>query len=155
MKLHPDLREFIELLNSRRVDYIVVGGHAVAFHGHPRFTGDIDLLVRPSRDNGERLIDAIREFGIQELTLSADDFTRPHTVVQLGYPPNRIDLLTSISGVDFEEARNSEVGGELDGLQVVFLGWDALLKNKRAAGRDKDLGDVSKLIAILANTQKP
>lgn len=77
MKLGKDLREFIELLNSLRVEYIVVGGHAVAFHGHPRFTGDIDFLVRPSRDNADRLIDAIERFGFSELSLSAGDFTRP------------------------------------------------------------------------------
>lgn len=148
MKLGKDLREFIELLNSRRVDYIVVGGHAVAFHGHPRFTGDIDFLLRPSQENAERLIGAVKDFGFSEMRLSPDDFTQPNTVVQLGYPPNRIDLLTSISGVDFEEAWESRLGGNLDGIPVYFLGWDALLKNKRASGRDKDLADVSKLSAV-------
>ena len=155
MKLGKDLREFIELLNSRRVDYIVVGGHAVAFHGHPRFTGDIDFLLRPSSENAERLIDAVKEFGFSEMHLSLDDFTRPNTVVQLGHPPNRIDLLTSISGVDFEEAWGSRLSGELDGLPVSFLGWDALLKNKRASGREKDLADVSKLSAVRAKPKKP
>lgn len=155
MKLGKDLREFIELLNSRRVDYIIVGGHAVAFHGHPRFTGDIDFLLRPSQENAELLIGAIIEFGFPEIRLSAGDFTRPNTVVQLGYPPNRVDLLTSISGVDFEEAWSSRLAGELDGLPVYFLGRDALLKNKRASGRDKDLGDVSKLLAIGSKSQKP
>ena len=148
MKLEKDLREFIESLNSRRVDYIVVGGHAVAFHGHPRFTGHIDFFVRPSSQNAERLVEAITEFGFSELHLSADTFTRPNTVVQLGYPPNRIDLLTSISGVDFEEAWSNKAPGELDGLPVFFLGRDALLKNKRASGRDKDLVDVNKLSAV-------
>lgn len=97
MKLGKDLREFIELLNSRRVDYIVVGGHAVAFHGYPRFTGDIDFLFRSSRENADRLIAALTEFGFSELRLLPEDFMRPNIVVQLGYPPNRIDLLTSIS----------------------------------------------------------
>ena len=154
MKLSKDLREFIELLNSRKVDYIVVGGHAVAFHGHPRFTGDIDFLLRPSRKNAERLIGAVKEFGFSELPLSPADFSKPNTVVQLGNPPNRVDLLTSISGVDFDEAWDSRLGGELDGLPVYFLGWDALLKNKHAAGRDKDLADVSKLSAVRAKLQK-
>lgn len=154
MKLGKDLKEFIELLNSRRVDYIVVGGHAVAFHGHPRFTGDIDFLLRPSPENAERLIDAVKEFGFSEMRLSPDDFTRPNTVVQLGYPPNRVDLLTSISAVDFEEAWSTRVSGELGGLPVYFLGRDALLKNKRASGRDKDLADVSKLSAVGAKPKK-
>ena len=150
MKLGKDLKEFIELLNSQKVEYIVVGGHAVAFHGHPRFTGDIDFLLRPSRENAERLIGAVKEFGFSEMRLSPDDFTRPNTVVQLGYPPNRVDLLTSISGVDFEEAWGSRLGGELDGLPVYFLGWDALLKNKRTSGRDKDLADLAKLSTVRA-----
>lgn len=154
MKLGKDLREFIELLNSRKVDYIVVGGHAVAFHGHPRFTGDIDFLLRPSHENAERLIGAVKEFGFSEMSLSPDDFARPNTVVQLGYPPNRVDLLTSISGVDFDEAWGSRLAGELDGLPVFFLGWDALLKNKRASGRDKDLADVSKLSAVRAKPKR-
>ena len=154
MKLSKDLREFIELLNSRKVDYIIVGGHAVAFHGHPRFTGDIDFLLRPSHENAERLIGAVEAFGFSEMSLSLDDFTRPNTVVQLGYPPNRIDLLTSISGLDFDEAWSSRLGGELDGLPVFFLGWDALLKNKRASGRDKDLADVSKLSAVRAKLKR-
>ena len=148
MKLAKDLREFIELLNSRKVDYIVVGGHAVAFHGHPRFTGDIDFLVRPSRENADRVAGVVREFGFSELNVSPEDFMRPNTVVQLGYPPNRVDLLTSISGVNFEEAWGSRLSAELDGLPVCFLGLDALLKNKRASGRDKDLADVSKLSAV-------
>jgi len=153
VKLAKDLREFIELLNSRRVDFIVVGGHAVAFHGHPRFTGDIDFLVRPSPENADRLIDAIRKFGFSDLRLSPNDFTRPNTVVQIGYAPNRIDLLTSISGVDFEEAWTGKDTGELDGLRVFFLGLDALLKNKRATGREQDLVDVNKLSAVKSKTK--
>ena len=155
MKLGKDLREFIELLNSLKVDYIVVGGHAVAFHGHPRFTGDIDLLVRLSPENSERLIDAVKKFGLEDFGLSAADFMQPGLIVQLGHPPNRIDLLTSISGVDFDEAWDNKIGGDLDGLPVFYLGWDSLLKNKRASGRDKDLADVSRLSILKEATKKP
>ena len=155
MKLGQDLREFIELLNSLKVDYLVVGGHAVAYHGHPRFTGDFDFLVRPTQENAERLLDALRAFGFSETGLSSDEFTRPNTVMQLGYPPNRIDLLSSISGVDFDEAWSARVSGELDGLPVSFLGWDALIKNKQAAGRDKDVADVKSLLAIDARKKRP
>jgi len=154
VKLAKDLREFIELLNSRRVDYIVVGAHAVAFHGHPRFTGDIDFFVRPSPENAVRLIESIKEFGFSNLQLSPDDFRRPNTVVQLGSPPNRIDLLTSISGVDYEEAWSTKATGELDGLRVFFLGLDALLKNKLASGRDQDLVDVNKLSAVKSKMKR-
>ncbi len=148
MKLGKDSREFIGLLNSLGVEFVVVGGHAVAFHGHPRFTGDLDFLIRPSRSNAERLLEALEQFGFAELELSADDFLRPESVVQLGRPPNRLDLLTSISGVGTEEAWASRITGELDGLPVHFLGFDALLQNKIATGRDQDLADLGKLRAI-------
>jgi Nucleotidyl transferase of unknown function (DUF2204) len=155
VKLQKDLREFIELLNSHGVEYIVVGGgHAVTFHGHPRFPGDIDFLVRATPENAGLLMAALRAFGFTELALSVDDFTRLNSVVQLGRPPNRIDLLTSISGVSFEEAWDGRSRGELDGLAVSFLGLDALLRNKEAAGRDKDLVDVKKLKAIAAAATK-
>lgn len=154
MKLQKDLKEFIELLNSQKVDYIVIGGHAVAFHGHPRFTGDIDFVVRPTRGNAGCLLRVLRAFGFSELTLSEDDFLRPDTVIQLGRSPNRIDLVTSISGVEFAEAWDGRTSGELGGLPVHFLGLEALLKNKRATGRDKDLVDIKKLVAIAARTGK-
>ena len=150
MKLQRDLREFIALLNSRGVDYVVVGGHAVAFHGHPRYTGDIDFLVRPTRENARRVLGALREFGFADLSLVEDDFVKPESVVQLGRPPNRIDLLTSISGVDFDEAWAKRAHSDLDGLPVAFLGWESLLQNKKATGRPKDVADVAKLEAVAA-----
>ena len=149
-KLQSDLREFIALLNSHAVEYLVVGGHAVAFHGHPRFTGDIDFLVRPTADNAARVLDAIREFGFGDLALEPEDFTTPERIVQLGRPPNRIDILTSISGVEFDEAWIGRVPAELDEQQVNFLGWDALIRNKKASDRDKDRSDVAKLLAVAA-----
>lgn len=145
MKLHKDLREFIALLNSHKVDYLIVGGHAVAFHGYPRFTGDTDFLVRPTAENAQHLIRALDAFGFGGIGLDASTFTQPDKVVQLGRPPNRIDLLTSISGVDFKKAWEGRVDAELDGLPVCFLGRAALLQNKRATGRTKDLDDVEKL----------
>lgn len=147
MKLLQDLREFVELLNSQKVEFLVVGGHAVAFHGHPRYTGDIDLFVRPTPENAERIIEALQEFGFAELEIDVDDLTRPNSIVQLGRPPSRIDLLTSISGVDFESAWGSRVPAELDSLPVSFIGLPDLLKNKQAAGRDQDLVDLKKLRA--------
>jgi len=154
VKLQRDLKEFIELLISSGVDFIIIGGHAVAFHGHPRFTGDIDFLVRSTPENAERIIATLKVFGFGEVGLSFQDFTRPGSVVQLGRPPNRIDLLTSISGVDFEEAWEGKVAGEIDGLAVFFLGLDALLKNKQASGRDKDLADVKKLQAVAMKAKR-
>jgi predicted nucleotidyltransferase len=145
MKLHKDLREFIELLNSHRVEFVVVGGHAVAFHGYPRYTGDIDFFVRPELDNGHRILTAIQAFGFDNIEIKADDFASPDKIIQLGYPPNRIDLLTSISGCDFEEVWSSRIETRLDGIPVSFIGKDALIKNKQASNRSKDLADVEKL----------
>ena len=155
MKLQKDLREFVELLISHGSEFLVVGGHAVAFHGHPRFTGDIDFLIRPSVENATRVLGALRAFGFGDLPLTVDDFVKPGNVVQLGRPPNRIDLLTSISGVDVQDAWSSRVKSELDGLPVCFLGWQSLIDNKQASGRPKDLADVAKLKAIAAARRPP
>ena len=155
MKLQQDLREFVALLNSHDVEFLVVGGHAVAFHGHPRFTGDIDFLMRPSFRNATQVLNVLRAFGFGDLSLSVEDFVKPGNVVQLGRPPNRIDLLTSISGVEFDDAWLSRVRAELDGLPVCFLGWQSLIENKQASGRPKDLADVAKLNAVAAARRPP
>jgi len=147
-KLQTDLNEFVGLLNSRKVEYVVVGGHAVAFHGHPRLTGDVDFFVRPTRDNAERVLGVLSDFGLGDVGLTADDFTVSEKIVQLGYPPNRIDLLTSISGVTFDEVWSSRMRGNLGEHAVDFIGWDALIRNKRASDRDKDRLDVKTLLAI-------
>ena len=145
MKLQKDLREFIELLNSHRVEYLVVGGHAVAFHGYPRYTGDIDFLVRPSEENASRLVAVIERFGLAEADNLKPTLMQREKIVQIGRPPNRIDILTSASGIDFEEAWERASSGSLDGLPVRFPDLGSLLKNKRASGRAKDLADVEEL----------
>jgi hypothetical protein len=144
VKLQKDLREFIELLNSRRVDYIVVGGHAVAFHGHPRFTGDINFFVRPTPDNAARLVGVLRDFGFGGTGPTVEDFTQPNRVIQLGQVPNRIDLYhDQRSGL--RGAWQARVGAELDNIPVSFLGYHHLLRNKQAAGRAQDLADIEAL----------
>lgn len=148
-KLQSDLKEFIALLNSHRADYIVVGGHAVAFHGYPRFTGDIDFFLRPTPDNAQCVLAALKDFGFGDLQIVISDLTTPNRIIQLGRPPNRIDLLTSISGVEFDDAWASRILTDLDGEQVSFLGLDELIRNKRASNREKDRADVSKLLAII------
>lgn len=139
------MREFVELLNAKGVKYVVVGGYAVAYHGHPRFTGDIDFYVEPVADNAERILAALSAFGFDALELAVGDFTNPDSVVQLGVPPNRIDLLTSISGVSFERAWEERVRSQLDGVPVSFISKELLLLNKRASGRPKDLADLAEL----------
>jgi hypothetical protein len=145
------LNEFVALLNSWKVEYLVVGGYAVAFHGHPRFTGDIDFLVHATPQNAKRLLDVLSDFGFGSLDLSLEDLTTEGRVVQLGRPPNRIDLLTRISGVTFDQAWAGRVGGSLGAHRVDFIGWDALIQNKTVSGRDKDRADVTKLLAIAAS----
>ena len=147
-KLQSDLREFIALLNSHSVEYLIVGGHAVAFHGHPRFTGDIDFFVRATAANVEQLLAVLHAFGFGELGISVEDLLEPGRVVQLGHPPNRIDIMNSVSGVQFAEAWERRVRTIMDDQPVALIGWEDLLKNKRASGRQKDAADVEKLIAV-------
>jgi Nucleotidyl transferase of unknown function (DUF2204) len=153
-KLQADSREFIELLNSHGVEYLIVGGHAVAFHGHPRFTGDIDFFIRATEENARRVLDVLDAFGFGGLGISEHDLLEPGRVVQLGQPPNRIDILTSISAVDFDLAWNARMQTVMDDQPVNFIGWDELVRNKRASGRKKDLADLEKLLAI-AKRKKP
>jgi hypothetical protein len=131
-----------------------VGGHAVAFHGHPRFTGDIDFWVRPDLGNAGRIVEVLHAFGFEQLGLVPSDFVESGRIVQLGQPPNRIDLLTSISGVDFDSAWKSRDEGVLDGLPVSFLGLESLIENKLASGRPRDLADVAELKVIAEMRKK-
>ena len=143
--LAKDLREFIELLNSHDVRYLIVGGFAVAYHGFPRMTGDIDFFVEATEQNAERLAAVLEAFGFGSLGLKASDFTEPDTIIQLGYPPNRIDIITTLSGTSWAEAWAIRQADEIDGLPTQFIGRETLLINKRAAGRPKDLIDLDAL----------
>lgn len=142
--LNRDFKEFAELLNARGVEYLVVGGYALAAHGHPRYTGDIDFWVRPTAANLERLLVALRDFGFGSLGLGIADFS-VDTVVQLGQPPRRIDLLTAIDGVDFDAcfARREQV--DLADVRLNIIGLEDFKANKRASGRLKDLADLESL----------
>jgi hypothetical protein len=145
MKLPHDLREFIELLNSHDVRYLIVGGYAVAFHGYPRTTGDIDFFVDVSEDNAGKLIEVLATFGFASLGLTKQDFLEPRTIVELGHPPNRIDLVTSISGVEFEDAWQHRVSIVVEGLTLLVVDKPTLMANKAASGRPKDLADLDAL----------
>ena len=139
--LDKDLRELLALFHSKGVEFLVVGGHAVAFHGRPRLTEDLDLFVRPDAANGERIVLALSEFGFGSLELTADDFQADDRVIQLGRAPNRIDLLTRLYGVEFSGAWARRVSAHLDGTAVWIIGRDDLIRNKRATGRTQDLAD--------------
>jgi predicted nucleotidyltransferase len=143
--LSNDLREFVALLNSKRVEYLIVGAYAVAWHGYPRFTADIDLLIRPSPANAEALVTSLNEFGFASLHFTPEDFIKPGQIVQLGVKPNRIDLITSIAGVEFDQAWAGRVGGEIDGIPVQFVGLEELITNKESTGRLKDQADAEEL----------
>jgi predicted nucleotidyltransferase len=145
MRLSSDSREFIELLNSRGVEYVIVGAHSLAFHGRPRFTGDLDILVRPTDENANKVIAVLEDFGFDRDRFEPADFTTPEQVIQLGRAPNRIDLLTSITGVTSEEAFAGKVAADLDGIPVVILAKEALVRNKRAVGRPQDIADLEHL----------
>jgi len=122
-----------------------VGAMAVAFHGFPRYTGDLDLLIRPTAVNAHRVLDVLSKFGFGGLGVRSEDLESPGKVVQLGVPPNRIDLLTAVSGLTFEQAWASREAGDLDGIPVPFIGKAALIRNKESTGRAKDLGDAEEL----------
>ena len=145
MPLNSDLREFVALLNSKEVEYLVVGAYAVAFYGYPRYTADLDLLLNPTAENAARVLQVLTDFGIERLKVTSTDLQTPHKVIQLGVQPNRIDLLTSISGVGFPEAWESKVDGDLQGIPTRYIGRDQLIRNKEATGRVHDLGDAEKL----------
>jgi hypothetical protein len=137
-----DFSELLASFNAHGVRALVVGGYAFAFHARPRYTKDLDLWIDPSPDNVERLLRALDDFGFGSVGLTAQDFERPGQFVQLGYPPNRIDLMTSIPGLTFEEAWTHRVEDRYGSEPVSFLSKDDLIRNKRAVGRRQDLLDL-------------
>jgi hypothetical protein len=139
-----DFTEFVDLLAQHDVTALIIGAFAVAFHAKPRFTKDLDIFVEATPENAERLLRAIDAFGFGALGLNINDFA-PGRVTQLGYPPNRIDLVTSIDGVTFEEAWASRVAGKYGVVDVWYIGREALVRNKTAAARPQDLMDLATL----------
>ena len=141
MKLDRDLRELLELFRAKGAEFLIVGGHAVAFHGYPRLTEDLDLFVRPDAANGQRIVEALGEFGFGSLEIAAADFEAHDRVIQLGRAPNRVDLLTRLYGVEFSDAWNRRVMADLDGIPVWMISRQDLISNKRATGRTQDKAD--------------
>lgn len=143
--LSRDFREFVELLNANGVEYLVVGGYALAAHGQPRYTGDLDLWLRVTPRNLLAALRALDEFGFGSLGLRADDFQTDGAVVQLGYPPGRIDLMSSADGVTFDDSYARRMDVNIDGVTLPVIGLDDFKANKRASGRLKDLADLESL----------
>ncbi len=145
MKKNQEFKEFIRLLHVHKVKYLIVGGYAYAIHAEPRFTKDLDIFVKPENDNAQKIMLVLKDFGFGTIGLKAEDFEKPNQVVQLGYPPLRIDLLTGVSGVDFAKAWKNKVEGRYDGQKAYFIGKEELRKNKKATGRKSDLDDLENL----------
>lgn len=145
MEIQPDFKEWLELCNFHGVEYLIVGGYALAWHGVPRFTGDLDLWIKPERENARRILAALAAFGFGGLGLREDDFLQEEMVIQLGHPPVRIDLITSLTGVAWEAAWKNRAAGTYGEVPVYFLGRGELIANKRALGRKRDLADLETL----------
>lgn len=143
--LSQDFKEFIESLNKNNVRYLIVGGYAVAIHGYPRYTKDLDLWIDATPNNADKLLIAIDEFGLGSIDLKREDFLVEDFIIQLGYPPNRIDLLTSLPGVSFEKSFGQRVEIEIDGVTANFIDLENLKKNKLASNRAQDLADLENL----------
>ena len=145
MDLAPDFDEFIGSLIAQRAEFLVVGAYALAFHGAPRFTGDIDLFVRPTLENADRVLAAVRAFGFPTSELDAKVMTDPRRILQMGVEPVQIHVMSAISGVTWDEAWAGRAPGRCGRHEVAFLGREAFLQNKRASARPKDLADIDAL----------
>ena len=149
--LTPDFKEFAALLNSNKVEYLIVGGYALAAYGHPRYTGDLDFWIGTAAENADRVLAALNQFGFGSLGIRREDLTEPGQVIQMGFPPSRIDLLTSIDGVSFVPCYQRRLVFNVDGLQLGFIALDDFKINKKAVGRHRDLADLE----ILESIKKP
>jgi hypothetical protein len=145
IELPPDFKEFLRLLNCHHVDYLIIGGFAVGFHGYPRSTSDIDIWISKSPENVIRVVDAIREFGFDTPNLTPELFLQQRKIVRMGHPPVRIEVMNDIDGVSYEECRSGRVMAEFDGIPVHVIGLADLRQNKRVSARPKDLDDLHQL----------
>lgn len=145
MKVEKDYEEFLKLFNKNKVKYCIVGAYAVALYGTPRYTKDIDILVEPTKENAQRIVKSLDEFGFKSLKLKEEDFSRPNKIVQLGYEPVRIDLLTSIAGCNFKQAWKNRKISTYGRQKVYFIGKKELIKSKKVANRGIDKVDLGKL----------
>ena len=143
--LNQDFKEFIQSLNDNGVRYLVVEGYAVALHGYPRYTKDMDVWVEMTSENAFKVVKALDQFGFGSLDLKESDFVIPDQIIQLGYPPRRIDILTTLPSVEFSECYPSRTTVDIEGVSVNFIDHENLRKNKKATGRHQDLADLENL----------
>lgn len=145
IKLADDFKEFLKLLNTHHVEYLLIGGYAVSYHGYPRATNDLDVWIAVHPDNAERLVQALQSFGFTTPELSAELFLQDNKIIRMGHPPIRIEILTAISGVGFAECYARRLKAIVDGVPVNLIHLEDLKQNKRASGRFKDLNDLENL----------
>ena len=148
MKVEKDYEELLKLLNKNKAKYCIVGAYAVAFHAKPRYTKDMDIFIEPSKENGKRILKALNEFGFKELDLKEEDFIQKGIVIQLGYEPLRVDIVTSIEGCTFEEVWENKVEGHYGNEKVYFIGLNELIKNKKKSKRKQDKVDLEILLMV-------
>ena len=145
MEVQSDFRDLLALFNVHKVEYMIVGAYALAFHGVPRFTGDLDIFIRPDSENARRILQALDEFGFKSVGLILEDFQSTDKVVQLGVPPVRVDIITSLTGVSWEEAFSGRAEGKYGDTPVYYIGREQFIANKRALGRKRDFADLEAL----------
>jgi hypothetical protein len=145
MTLDPDFEDFIKLLNHYEVEYMIIGGYAMAFHGRPRYTGDLDIWINISEPNAQKMLRVLEEFGFSSLNFKEEDFLKENLINQIGYPPLRIDILTSIDGINFDDAYPKKQVITIEDFTANYIGLNELIKNKNASGRQQDLVDVKTL----------
>lgn len=145
IQLPPDFKEFFQLLNSYKVNYLVIGGYAVAYHGYPRATGDVDIWISSDLDNTKKVVNVLREFGFTDPSMSEEVFLKENQVIRMGVPPLRIELFTTISGVDFNDCYSNKVDEDIDGVILSFINLENLKQNKKSSGRHIDLNDLENL----------
>ncbi len=145
MILNQDFKEFVKLLIENKVEYLIVGGYAVGVHGYPRYTGDLDIWINNTTENAKRAQVCVKDFGFSSYKLSVADFTKPGNIIQLGYPPVRIDIINQVDGVTFDECFKNKKDVTADDLTLYFIGYDDLLKNKKKTSRPRDIDDIENL----------
>ena len=143
--LNQDFKEFVELLNKNEVEYLIVGGYAVGIHGYPRYTGDLDIWINATRQNARKMVAVLAEFGFDSFGLTEEDFTKLGNVIQMGYPPFRIDILTTIDGVRFKDCYKNKIVVLHDEITLDVIGIEDLRRNKKVSGRLKDIDDLENL----------
>jgi len=145
LTLPPDFKEFLKLLKEHNVRYLLIGGYAVGYHGYARATEDMDIWVAIHPDNAQNLVSALRAFGFDDPNLKPELFLQKPKIIRMGFPPMRLEITTSISGVEFDECYQARIVDDLDGVEVNLIDLENLKKNKKASGRTKDIADVEKL----------